>query len=381
MSLYKRGTTYWMEFMFSGRRVRRTTGVANKRQAELIEAAFKTQLARGEVGIEDRKPAPTLKGFEQSFADFVSTRNASKPQTVLFYANKLKQLLKYEPLREARLDWIDEALIERYIIWRRKQDITCTTVNRELATLRRILHIAEEWKIIKRVPRVRLLPGERQRTFTLSHEDEQRYLVAAPEPLRSMAILLIDTGLRLGEALNLRVEDIHIEPVGGARYGWLHVRNGKSKNAKRNVPLTPRVSEMLKTRLKAPTSEWIFPGDSPAQPILGTSMAHLHIKVCRPFVIQGKKRVREYNFSEEFVLHSLRHTCLTRLGEAGADAFTIMKLAGHSSVTISQRYVHPSPESVELAFDRLETLNRKALERANGGYSPQNSPQRLLETA
>jgi hypothetical protein len=48
---------------------------------------------------------------------------------------------------------------------------------------------------------------------------------------------------------------------------------------------------------------------------------------------------------------------LTRLGEAGADAFTIMRIAGHSSVTVSQRYVHPTPESLERAFERLEDLN------------------------
>jgi integrase len=58
----------------------------------------------------------------------------------------------------------------------------------------------------------------------------------------------------------------------------------------------------------------------------------------------------------------MRHTCLTRLGEAGTDAFTIMKLAGHSSVTVSQRYVHPTPEAAVRAFDRLEALNRLALE-------------------
>ena len=44
------------------------------------------------------------------------------------------------------------------------------------------------------------------------------------------------------------------------------------------------------------------------------------------------------------------------LGEAGADAFTIMKLMGHSTVTVSQRYVHPSPESVELAVERMAAL-------------------------
>ncbi len=51
---------------------------------------------------------------------------------------------------------------------------------------------------------------------------------------------------------------------------------------------------------------------------------------------------------------------LTRLGEAGSEAFTIMKIAGHSNVTVSQRYVHPTPEAVERAFQRLETLNAQA---------------------
>ena len=49
---------------------------------------------------------------------------------------------------------------------------------------------------------------------------------------------------------------------------------------------------------------------------------------------------------------------LTRLGEAGADAFTIMRIAGQSSVTVSQQYAHPSPESLEMAFERLDVLNR-----------------------
>jgi integrase len=81
--------------------------------------------------------------------------------------------------------------------------------------------------------------------------------------------------------------------------------------------------------------------------MLVTSLAHAHIRLYRP----GTGKNRRYLLPADFVLHSLRHSALTRLGEAGADAFTIMKLAGHSSVTVSQRYVHPTPESVERAFD------------------------------
>jgi site-specific recombinase XerD len=77
---------------------------------------------------------------------------------------------------------------------------------------------------------------------------------------------------------------------------------------------------------------------------------------------QQHSRVRKLlKFPSDFVLHSLRHTFGTRLGESGADVFTIMKLMGHSSVTVSQRYVHPSPETIELAFERLTLMAKDRL--------------------
>jgi integrase len=69
---------------------------------------------------------------------------------------------------------------------------------------------------------------------------------------------------------------------------------------------------------------------------------------------------RELKLPPEFVLYSLRHTSLTRLGEQGRDAFTIMRIAGHSTIVTSQRYVHPSAESVEPAIGRMESANEQA---------------------
>jgi integrase len=70
----------------------------------------------------------------------------------------------------------------------------------------------------------------------------------------------------------------------------------------------------------------------------------------------------------DFVLHSLRHTYGTRLGEAGADAFSIMRLMGHSSITISRRYVHPRPEALDRAVGRLEALNGMAARTLSGSF-------------
>ena len=61
-------------------------------------------------------------------------------------------------------------------------------------------------------------------------------------------------------------------------------------------------------------------------------------------------RVRIYDF---------RHTFGTRLGESGADSYTIMKRMGHSSILISQRYVQPTPERIENAFAQLDAYNER----------------------
>jgi len=84
--------------------------------------------------------------------------------------------------------------------------------------------------------------------------------------------------------------------------------------------------------------------------IIGPSEVARHRDACAPKV-KGKRRPI---FPADFVLHSLRHTMLTRLGESGVDAFTIMRIAGHSSIVVSQRYIHPTPEAVERAFERLQ---------------------------
>jgi integrase len=356
MSIFKRGKVYWFHFLFNGEHVQRSTKQGNPRTARQMEAAHRTTLAKGEVGIVERKAVPELKAFATRFAGFIEVNNGNKPETVRFYLGKLDRLLAFQPLASEGLDRIDAAAIDAYIQHRIKH-VSVVTVNRELATLRRLFHVAVEWKIILAVPKIRMLKGERERTYVLSYHHERDYLDLAPQPLWDAAVLLVDTGLRVGEAVNLQWPDVHLQPVGQAAFGYLRVRDGKSKNAKRTVPLTARVRGMLEARQKRePSTIWVFAGEGGESHLLVTSLDHMHAKIARP-VVKGKRVNR---FSSEFVLHSLRHTMLTRLGEAGADAFTIMRIAGHSSVTVSQRYVHPTPEAVERAFQRLENLNAHA---------------------
>jgi integrase len=313
----------------------------------MIEAARRTALAKGEVGIEERRPVPTLSEFASRFMEAIETQCAEKPKTVTFYREKLNKLLAHEAMSSLKLDKIDEGVIDEFknsrirSKSRRKRTLSPASVNRELATLRRLLRLAHEWKVIDRVPRVRLLRGEKTREYVLPRAIEATYLAALPHLLQDVALLLVDTGLRLGEAVSLEWPQVHLEPVGGATFGFLTVLSGKAKSRKsRNVPLSPRVAEMLR-RWERPGDGFVFyrrDGNPVDTSLLG----------------QQHARVRELlGLPVGFVLHSLRHTFGTRLGESGCDAFGIMKLMGHSSVTVSQRYVHPSPEALEIAFGRM----------------------------
>jgi integrase len=353
MSIFKRSRTYWFHFWWNGEHIQRNTRQGNPRAARQMEAAYRTKLAKGEVGIFERKPAPALKDFAQRFISFLETRCQEKPRTLGFWAEKLSHLLQFEPLASARLDAIDESLIQAYIEHRSQMKgrlyhkLAPATINRELATLRRALRMVQEWRLIDRVPRIRLLPGERNREFILAQSKEPAYLAAAPQPLSDLALLIVDTGLRVSEALKLEWRQVHLEPANGARFGYLHIAEGKSRYARRNIPLTDRARAMLEKR-SGGSSCYAFPSGT-GRPYNVQSINHLHAKV--------RTALR---MPREFVVYSLRHTYGTRLGEAGADAFTIMRLMGHSSMTVSQRYVHPTPATLERAVESLQAMNAKA---------------------
>ena len=355
MSIFKRGNVYWYHFMFNGEHIQHSTKQGNPRTARQIEAAHRTALAKGEVGIAEHKAAPLFLDFAKRFIAHVEARHENKPQTVQFYAAKLNRLLEYPPIAGARLNQIDEGVIEGYVVARRAS-VGPATVNRELATLRRMLRLAHEWKDINRVPKIRLLNGERIRDFVLSRQMEEAYLAACAQPLADIALLILEAGLRIGEALSLPWTDVVLTPLVGSRFGYIRIRDGKSRNARRIIPLTDKANEMLRKRQQTASGELVF-ANREGRRYLVTSINHLHQKA-RAIVGLGK----------DFVIHSLRHTMLTRLGESGVDAFTIMRIAGHSSITVSQRYVHPSPEAVERAFERLQL----------SGVSVEIEPKRLL---
>lgn len=340
MAIFKRGRTYWYHFWFNGQHIQRSTKQGNPRVARQIEAAYRTKLAKGEVGIEDRMPAPQFDRFAKEFLEKVEAER--NPRTHRRYRVSLVSLRRWFGGR--RLDEITTARIEQYKLKRLEEGRSNATVNRDLACLRRMLRLAVRWRKLALTPfadgAVEFLQ-EQGRDRILNVEEERRYLRAANSTLRDIATLMVETGMRPEEVFKLRQEDVHLTK----RY--VHIRGGKTKNAKRDLFLTDAVFEVLKRRIDMAKGPYVFPWRKGHQsydwnrPMTQIWNAH-------------QEALAKSGIKSSFKLYDLRHTYGTRAAEAGTDPLTLMRLMGHTNLQTTNRYVHLSKRHLFEAQRRLE---------------------------
>jgi integrase len=250
---------------------------------------------------------------------------------------------------------ITPAVIETWV-QQRSREVGPASINSSLKTLRRALRMAVEWGLLVKAPKVKLVKGEHSREFVISEDLLKKMLVheKCTYFLKGFIPFLIDTGLRISEALALEWEKhVGLEPKPGSKFGWVYVEKGKSKYAKRYVPLTKRAHDILKEQNKT-VWKWVWPNENGEH--LSRHWPSEQFRVLRDAM----------NLPQDCVIHSTRHTFCTRLGEAGCGAFEIQRLAGHSSVLISQKYVHPTPEILESAIDKMQNVGQKQQKKASG---------------
>jgi integrase len=344
MSIFKRGNVYWYHFLFNGEHIQKSTKQGNPRTARQMEAAYKTALAKGEVGLTERKPLPTLADYiKNRFTPWArATFEQASPKTWTgWYRTQLANISAYAPLVNRKLDSITSEHAADYAAYLQTKGWQPSSVNSSLRVLRRALRLAVEWGIISAAPKVKLLRGEHHRERVVLVDEEVRYLGAAGELMADIATVLIDTGMRPEENSRLRWESIGWS---NGQYGTLQVTHGKTAAARRMLPLSPRVRALLERRwelAKRPSEGWVW----------ATATASGHIE---PSTVKKQhQRALRLSGVRPFVLYALRHTFLTRLGAAGCDAWTLARIAGHSSIAMSARYVHPSEDAVMNVFARM----------------------------
>lgn len=263
MSLYKRGEVWWYDFRVSGVRIRESTHLNQRSAAAQAETMRKADVLKDRSQVEPQEPSPEFQDFAQNeFAAWSENQHREHPSTHERYMRSIKVLIRF--FGQRTLDMISSADAERFKISRSRQHrknakdgrtVTPAAVNRDLAVLRILFNLAIRLKKAKSNPvaGVELLPEHNLQMRVISWEEEAQYLGAASQPLRDVATMILETGMRPGEVFHLKKEDVDLE------LGYLRVPAGKTEFARRTIPLTARAREVLSRRVSDPRSDWLFP--------------------------------------------------------------------------------------------------------------------------
>lgn len=228
--------------------------------------------------------------------------------------------------------------------------VSPATVNREVAALRHMLVLAEEWGLIAKVPRIRMLREPEGRLRFLTEEEVARLLSAcAASPsaeLHAVVKVALNTGMRRGEVLGLTWDRVDF-----AR-GVLLLERTKS-GRRREVPMNGGVYDVL-SAITGRREGRVFSVRS----------------VRKPF----ERAVREARL-EDFRFHDLRHTAASHLMMRGASLADVRAVLGHATLAMTMRYAHLSPEHLRSAVARLDGLGAaKETPAAHGQRTVVESP-------
>ncbi|MCC7537549.1 MAG: site-specific integrase [Deltaproteobacteria bacterium] len=325
-------------------RVRKVSPVQNRRGAEQYERELRDAIVRGLRGKEE-KTVPTLGAFADEFiATYAETNN--KPSEVASKRSVLKHHL-VPAFGRKTLDAIGVREMEVYKSAKLRSGLSPKTVNNQLTVLHRVLVVAAEWRLITHVPPMKWLKAPEPEFDFLTFDEARRLVESAEREATWGAMVLtgLRTGLRQGELLALRWDDLDLVA------GRLVVRRavargivGTPKNGKsREIPLGEEVLRALKSHRHL-RGELVFT-DERGDMLTKEECKHPLWRACRR---AGLRRIG---------WHVLRHSFASHLVMRGAPMKAVQELLGHSTMEMTMRYAHLSPDVRRDAVRLLDEPN------------------------
>ncbi|WNH52407.1 tyrosine-type recombinase/integrase [Stenotrophomonas oahuensis] len=316
-----------------GSRKRLSTGCTNKEEAKLKALAMMQEVLVESVPLSERRGSglemTTLASLlrEVYHAEWRHKRSAKSIKTrITRIIREIGHWTIPQITRQRLRDWADGLTNEN-----RKDSstlVSAATKNRYMSAISRAMTYAKEESIPdltlpkfphwaeNNVKERYLTDDEERRIFDwlrahpLQHWGrEQSYMIA-------MVGLLLDSGMRISEALG-EVTEVNVMRRDGKAVA-LRLRHGKTKSGEgRLVPLTTRAAASVETLLT-----------HPSHPLTAQAVLRRWNYVC------GKLEI------EDATLHTLRHTCASRLVLSGVPIYKVSRMLGHSSVTMTERYAN-----------------------------------------
>jgi integrase len=216
------------------------------------------------------------------------------------------------------------------------------TVNRELAALSHLLNKAIEWGWIDRRPaKIKRLPEDRGRITYLTAEQCARLMDSAKRDqnlqIYPFVVIGLGTSMRRMEILSIRREHVDLQ----RRVIFVP----KAKAGAREQPITASVASFLSDYIKVLSAEepWLFPSTE-------SSTGHT-MDIRKAF----RRVVAAAGMNpDEVVRHTMRHTAITHLVQAGVDLPTVKRISGHKTTVMVERYSHQNGAHIQAAMDKLE---------------------------
>ncbi|QIG49493.1 site-specific integrase [Nordella sp. HKS 07] len=221
------------------------------------------------------------------------------------------------------------------------------TINRELAVLSHLLNKAIEWRwILQRPVKINRFKEESGRIVYLTVEQIARLVECAKADanpqIYPFIVVGLETSMRAMEILSIRTQDIDIEKR------TIYIPNAKA--GPRTQPMTAHLSEFLAAHLDAlpAGTPWLFPS-------ISAKDGHT-VTVRKPF----RRVVAAAGLDPDRVVrHTLRHTAITHLVQAGVDLPTVKRISGHKTLAMVERYAHANGEHIKTAMDKLDSRYRR----------------------
>lgn len=226
-----------------------------------------------------------------------------------------------------------------------ERGISSSTINRVISAVSTVLNHCAAMGVIDFTPPKfqRRKEGEHRLTWFTKEEVETMYQAAmdpfSRDDLAAITLVAAYTGMRQGELLKLRTQDIDL----GTGQFYIGGRDGfetKSKNF-RAIPIHERIKPIITTRVEYARMDAL---------IFGDDWSGGKDQLIRQF-----KKVRNYSVKKDdkWTFHSLRHTFATWCAEAGVPIRTLMGLMGHSNVETTLRYAKVTDQARVMAINSI----------------------------
>lgn len=198
----------------------------------------------------------------------------------------------------------------------------------------------KQGRVIESIPRPK---RENKLPNVLSFDEVKKSLNALEdEKHKTILFLVYSAGLRVGEVVRLKPEDIDSKRM------LIHVVQGKGRKDRYTLLSEIALTQLRKYYSKYRQDKWLFPGQNDKEFLTERSVEKVFEKAC--LVAKISKRAS---------IHTLRHSFATHLLEGGVDLRFIQELLGHSSYKTTERYTHITEKNISKIQSPLDKLGNK----------------------